>query len=66
MLTWILMAIIAAFIAYEAVAHFVRHNVGMETLSRIILNAERRWGWPVRVLVAAAVIVLGIHLEGAF
>jgi hypothetical protein len=66
MLTWILFVIVAAFIAYEAVAHFLWHNVGMETLSRIVLNAEQRWGWPVRVLVAAAVIALGVHLEGAF
>lgn len=67
MLTLILYAIIAAFIAYEVVAHFVLHNRGMETLSHLILSAERRkFGWFVRVLVVCALIALGVHLEGGF
>lgn len=65
MLTLILFVIIAAFIVYELVAHFVRYR-GMLTLSAIVLLAEKRWGMPIRVLVAAAVVALGVHLEGAF
>jgi hypothetical protein len=66
LLTLILFVIVAMFIAYEAVAHFVFRNAGMETLSHLIAKAEHKWGTPVRIIVGAAVVVLGIHLEGVF
>jgi hypothetical protein len=62
----ILYAIIAVFVVWEVVAHFVLHNVQAHTLSNRIAWLERRGGWPVRVVVAAAVLVLGVHLEGGF
>ena len=66
MIDAILYAIIAAFVAWEAVAHYVLHNDSGHTLSNRIIWLEGEGGWPVRVLVAAAVVVLGVHLEGAF
>lgn len=66
MLDAILYAIVAAFVAWEFVAHFTFHNRGAHTLSNRIAWLERRGGWPVRALVAAAVLALGLHLQGAF
>lgn len=61
----ILYAIIAAFVAWEAVAHFVLHNLSGHTLSNRIgaLEHNKAWGWLVRIVVAVAVVVLGVHLE---
>lgn len=66
MLDAILWAIVAVFVAWEAVAHFVLHNREGHTLSNRIVWLERKGGWPVRVLTAAAVIALGVHLQGVF
>jgi uncharacterized membrane protein YobD (UPF0266 family) len=67
MLTLILYVIIAAFIVYEIVAHFLMHNRDMKTLSYLILSAEsKKFGWIVRVLVICALIALGVHLQGGF
>lgn len=63
----ILYAIIALFVAWEGVAHFVLHNVTGHTLSNRIGWLEHRGPlWlqlVIRLIVAAAVIVLGVHLE---
>ena len=66
MLDAILYSIMALFIAWEAVAHFVLHNVRGHTLSNRIAWLERKGGWPVRLLVGLAMVVLGVHLEGVF
>lgn len=66
MLDAILYGIIAAFIAWEAAAHFAFHNRTGHTLSNRIRLLERDYGWPMRALVAAAVVALGVHLEGGF
>lgn len=66
MMTLLLAIPVVAFVAYELVARFILHNKGMQTLSHLILVAERKWGWPVRVLVAACCIALLVHLEGGF
>src|SRR4051794_16300582 len=63
MLTWILWALALAFVAYEAVAHFVFENVGMETFSHWWIRHEKavpllRYATPVLL------ILLGVHLEG--
>lgn len=65
-LDWILYLILTAFVVWEAVAHFLLRNVEGHTLSNRILWLETKGGWPVRAVVAAGVVVLGIHLEGAF
>lgn len=62
----ILYAIIGAFVVWEAIAHFVWHNgPDGSTLSSLIghLEANKTFGWIVRIAVAAAVILLGVHLE---
>lgn len=61
---WVLYLILCAFVGWEAVAHFVLHNAGGHTLSNRIKWLETAGGWPVRVLVAVACVVLGVHLEG--
>lgn len=66
MLDSILYSIVAAFIAWEGVAHFALHNKSGHTLSNRILAAETRWGIPIRVLVACACAALGVHLQGVF
>jgi len=66
MLDIILWAIVALFVVWEVVAHYVLHNVEGHTLSNRIAWLERRGGWPVRVVVACAVVALGVHLEGGF
>jgi hypothetical protein len=66
MLDPILYTIIAAFIGWEATAHYALHNQQGHTASNRILTLEKRFGWPVRVLVALATIALGVHLEGGF
>lgn len=62
----ILYTIIAAFVAWEGIAHYVLHNKTGHTASNRILWIEKRGGIPVRILIAASVIALGVHLEGAF
>lgn len=63
----VLWLIVAAFVAFEFVAHFDYHNQnGMETLSHEISGFENSYGWAARALVAAAVVALGVHLEGGF
>lgn len=66
MLDLILYGIVAVFVAWEFVAHFALHNTEGHTLSNRILWLETQGGWPVRVFVAAVVVALGVHLEGAF
>jgi hypothetical protein len=66
MLDPILYAIIALFVAWEAAAHYAFHNQQAHTLSNRIAWLERHGGWPVRAGVGLAVVVLGLHLEGAF
>lgn len=66
MLDAVLYTIVAAFVVWEAVAHYAFHNARAHTLSNRIAWLEQRGGWPVRALVAAAVVTLGVHLEGAF
>lgn len=67
---WILYAIIAAFIAWEAVAHYLLGNRAGHTLSNRIAWLEDQGSasqqTAVRVVVAAAVAALGVHLEGGF
>lgn len=65
-LTWILYVILAAGVTYEAVAHFILHNKGMETASHIVLGLEKKYGLWMRILVAVSTLLLGVHLEGAF
>lgn len=64
---FILYAIIAAFVAWEGVAHFVLHNVSGHTASNRIGWLEHRGPlWVqliVRIIVGAAVVLLGVHLE---
>lgn len=62
----VLYLIVAAFVAWELAAHFAWHNRGAHTLTNRVAWLERRGGWPVRALVAAAVVALGVHLEGGF
>lgn len=63
----VLWIIVAAFVAFEAIAHFVYHNSdGVGTASHEIEAIEKKYGWPARALVAAAVVALGVHLEGGF
>lgn len=62
----ILYGIVALFVAWEAVAHYVFHNVQGHTLSNRIAWLERHGGWPVRALVGAATAALGVHLLGGF
>jgi hypothetical protein len=62
----VLYAIIALFVAWELVAHFVYKNVFGHTLSNRILWLEERGGVPVRILIAGLVLALGIHLQGVF
>jgi hypothetical protein len=63
----VLWLIVAAFVIFEIVAHYTFHNSdGMETLSHEIAAFETKYGWPARLLVAAAVVALGVHLEGGF
>jgi hypothetical protein len=66
MLDTILYGIVAAFVAWEGVAHYGLHNRQAHTLSNRIMWLERHGGWPVRAVVAAVVVALGVHLEGAF
>jgi hypothetical protein len=66
MLDAILYAIVAAFVAWEAVAHYALHNRSGHTLSNRITWLETRGGIPVRILVACVVAALGVHLEGGF
>lgn len=66
MYDWILYGIIGVFVAWEGIAHYVTNNTQAHTLSNRIKAAEAKGGIPVRILVAAAVIALGVHLEGAF
>ena len=66
MLDTILYLIVAAFTAWELTAHYLLHNRQGHTLSNRIEWLEREGGWPVRALVAVAVLTLGIHLQGAF
>lgn len=66
MLTLILILPIGTFLLYEGAAHFLFHNRKAETLSHLILRFEKRFGWPVRLLVALAVLALALHLEGLF
>lgn len=63
---WVLYAIVAAFVVWEAVAHFLLHNQSGHTLSDRIEWLETKGGWPVRVVVSAAVVALGVHLQGVF
>lgn len=63
---WILYAIIGTFVAWEAVAHYAFHNRSAHTLSNRIAWLEKRGGWPVRIVVAVAIVALGAHLQGAF
>lgn len=63
---WILYTIIALFVAWEAIAHFIVRNTTAHTLSNRILDLEHKHGLWVRILVAMAVTALGVHLEGAF
>lgn len=65
-MTWILYLIVAVFVVYEAVAHFIYHNGKLETLSHLILLFEEKHGLKARILVAIVVLLLGVHLEGAF
>ena len=58
-----LYAIILAFVIWEAIAHYVFHNQGAHTLSNRIAWLERKGGWPARVVVAGAIIALGVHLQ---
>lgn len=66
-LDWILYGIIGAFVAWEGTAHFALHNAQGHTLSNRIGWLEHRGPWwsqlVVRVVVAVAVVVLGLHLE---
>lgn len=66
MLDEILYGIVAAFVAWEGIAHFILHNKQGHTASNRILYIEKKGGIPIRILVAASVIALGIHLEGVF
>jgi hypothetical protein len=63
---WILYGVVSVFVAWEGIAHYVLHNRDGHTLSNRITWLEGRGGWPVRVLVAAVVVALGVHLEGLF
>lgn len=56
----------AAFVAWEGVAHYGLHNQSGHTLSNRIKWLEGAGGVPVRVLVALACLALGVHLEGGF
>jgi hypothetical protein len=62
----LLWTIVGAFVGYELVAHFTRYRYG-RTFSEIIREGEHvRLLWLavlIRVLVAAAVVYLGLHLE---
>lgn len=61
----VLLVLIVAFVAFEVVAHFHFHNAnGWMTLSNRIVNFQRHYGWPARVIVYGGLIVLGIHLWG--
>lgn len=70
MLDAILYAEIAAFIAWEAVAHYLLHNRSGHTLSNRIAWLEHRGPLWVQLIVrsvtAACVLALGVHLEGGF
>jgi hypothetical protein len=66
MLDTILYGLVALFVVWEVAAHYALHNTRGHTLSNRILWLETRGGWPVRAVVAAAVVALGVHLEGAF
>lgn len=64
MLTVILYALLAAFIALDAVAHFTHYRYG-PTVSWTVLWLEHRF--PIfHLIVGAIVLALGLHLEGAF
>lgn len=63
---FILYIIIALFVAWEGVAHYILHNKSGHTASNRILWIERRGGIGVRILVACVVIALGVHLQGVF
>jgi hypothetical protein len=58
---YILWAIVAAFIIWEAYAHFVMHNRRAHTLSNRISALEKRYP-KTRVLVAVVLLVLALHL----
>ena len=61
----VLWAIVGLFVAWEAFAHFIAKNREAHTLSNRIWALERRW--PVtRLVVAAAVALLGTHLVAGF
>jgi hypothetical protein len=61
----VLLLLLAAFVAFEIVAHFHYHNAnGWETLSNRIVAFEQRYGWPARVVVYAALAALAVHLWG--
>lgn len=64
MLTIILYGLLALFVVGDAGAHFTRYRYG-PTVSWTILWLEKRYPW-FHVVVAALLIVLGAHLEGAF
>lgn len=53
--------ILAAFVAWEAFAHFVARNRGAHTLSNRVWALERRHPWT-RLLVALAMVVATTHL----
>jgi hypothetical protein len=63
----ILYGIIAVFVAWEGVAHYLLHNTSGHTLSNRIGWLEHRGpAWVqliIRIVVAAAVVLLGVHLE---
>lgn len=62
----LLWTILGAFVGYELVAHFTQYRYG-RTFSQIIKEGEHfRMLWlavVIRVLVAASVVYLGLHLE---
>lgn len=62
-LTWILLGIALTFVVYEAIAHFVFENVGMETLSHWWVRHEKAVP-ALRYLTPLVLVLLGVHLEG--
>lgn len=66
MLDIILYVIILAFVVWECLAHWVFRNKSGHTLSNRVEWLEREGGWPVRALVIAALIALGVHWQGVF
>lgn len=60
---WILWALVVAFWAWEAVAHYVLHNVEGHTLSNRIRHYEKLTGWRGHVVVGVLMLLLFLHLE---